>query len=206
MLAPLTRSPNLGVAFSSGWDVYKNNFGPLFLGMLIVCLLGAVTCGICAAPLICGLFMMILKFLRNSEPKPTAGNVMDGFQKFGAAFLSVLVIGIISFAVEAIVCQIPFVGIVLSYIISVAMSAASTWSLLLVADKNATFGEAIGTSVQLMTKGPFWGFVLVSFVAGIVGALGIVACGIGVLFTMPLAMCIMVAAYEEAYGSVEAQA
>ena len=205
MLAPLTRSPNFGVAFSNGWNVYKNNFGPIFLGSLIASLLGAVTCGICMAPLTCGLMMMILNFLRNSEPKPTAGKVMDGFQKFGPAFLTAIVIGLISGVVQSILAFIPFIGIVLGTVVSIALSAASSWALLLIADKNATFGEAIGTSVQLVTKGPFWGFVLVSFVAGLVGALGLVACGIGILFTLPLAICIVVAAYEEAYGSVATQ-
>ena len=42
--------------------------------------------------------------------------------------------------------------------------------------------------------------ILLGILAGIIGGAGIVACGIGILFTMPLAVCIYAAAYEQVFG------
>ena len=63
----------------------------------------------------------------------------------------------------------------------------------------AGIGEAIG-ALKLPMEKPFWMFILISFVAAVVGGIGAVACGIGAFFTMPLAYCIIVAAYNDMAG------
>jgi hypothetical protein len=43
--------------------------------------------------------------------------------------------------------------------------------------------------------------ILLGILAGLVGASGIVLCGVGLIFTLPLAFCIYAAAYEQVFGA-----
>ena len=198
-----TRAPSIGAAFDRGFKLYKENFNVVFLGTLLTFLVGAVACGLLVPVLAVGLNVVILRLMRGEEPKPAAGDVFSQFSKFWPALLSSLVIGLVSFLVQAvlafILAFIPVIGIgiVASYVISFAFGAVSSWAFLIIADKGAKTGEAIGSIKLIFSGKPFWTFVLVVLISGIVGALGAIACGIGVFFTLPLSVCVNVAAYEQ---------
>ena len=195
-----------GESFNRGLDVYKRNFVSIMVAALLAGVIGGATCGICSAPLMCGVYAMILAALRNPDAKPEIGDVFKGFQKFAPAFVSALVLGLIQFAVVTILGMIPVLGIVLVIVFQVAFSTVMGWALLLVADQNATIGDAIGVPLKLLGDKRFWPIVLISFVAGLVGAVGIVACGIGLIVTLPLALCIVAAAYDKSYGAAAIEA
>ena len=201
MIKPLTRSASVGTALNKGWALYKENFGLVFLSSLLVGLIAGVSCGICGGPMLCGLAGILLAILRRKDPKPTVGNVFDGFSKFLAAFVTLLVLGILFFAASAVLMVVPVLGALASILLNWAVSpAVSVWAAFLIADQDATIGEAIGTSIKLIGQKEFWSIILVVFVAGLLSGLGIIACGIGLLFTMPLYYCMVAAAYEEVYG------
>ena len=61
--------------------------------------------------------------------------------------------------------------------------------------------EAFGRSSQ-MTAGRRWLLFWILFVVKLLGVAGILACGIGILFTLPLALC----AYVSLYNAVKVQA
>ena len=42
----------IGDAISAGWNIYKDNFGLVFLGCLITWLVSAVSCNVCLGPLL----------------------------------------------------------------------------------------------------------------------------------------------------------
>jgi hypothetical protein len=133
--------------------------------------------------------------------------LFNGFQKFVPAFVTMLVLGLGFFVINLILGLIPIVGwlaaLVIGYFISPAVSG---WAMFLVQDQNATIGEAITTPFKMMGDGRFWMIMLIIFLAGLLGAVGLIACVIGVFFTMPFAMCMTAAAYLEAYDDDSDQA
>lgn len=201
MIKPICKAPVLNSSFNRGIEVWKKNFWPLVLSTLIVALIGAVSCGICAAPMCCGLYAMILSAMRDPSRPIQVGDVFNGFHVFGPSFVSGLVFGVASFAASALLGVVPVLGFLASLFISSVLSPAMvSWAQLISADQAATVGEAISKPFGLLSDKRFWSFAGVTFLAGLVGGLGALACGIGVFLTVPLAFCVVAAAYEEMHA------
>ena len=201
MLKELKRGAGVGSTFNRGLEIYKKNFVPLLVATLLAVIVGCITCGICAAPLFCGLFAMILTVLRDKEATLRAGDVFKGFQKFLPAFVSCLVIGAINSIVCSVLAVVPILGWIAIIVIGyAALPAVVFWAQLLVADQNASIGDAIIVPLKLLGDKRFWSIVLVAFVACLLGSLGAIACGVGLFVTLPFAYCMIAAAYEEAYA------
>jgi hypothetical protein len=199
-IATITNTTTIGKAFDKGLKIYKENFALVFLATLVAFLIGALTCGICMPVMMCGLSAVILTLVRGGATKPTVGDVFSKFNCFLPAFVSALVIAILMGVVSMILMLIPVLGLVLSYVVNAVIApAVMSWVYLSIIDRNATIGEAIG-AMKLPMEKPFWLFVLISFIAAVIGGIGAVACGIGVFFTIPLAYCIIVAAYNDMAG------
>jgi uncharacterized membrane protein len=73
------------------------------------------------------------------------------------------------------------------------------FSLFLVVDKNAEFWPALEASRKLIHRHWFGIFLFLLALAGI-NILGMLALCIGALFTGPLTMCALCAAYEDIVG------
>jgi Membrane domain of glycerophosphoryl diester phosphodiesterase len=69
----------------------------------------------------------------------------------------------------------------------------------LVADRGCSFSTAWGMSWDA-TRTRFWELLLLNFVAAIIGVLGIYACYVGVIFTLPLYYLTIAAAYDGRLG------
>ena len=200
MIKSLTRSPSVGTTFNTAMELYKENFVLIFLACLITGLISAFSCGICAGPMQCGLFCIILALLRKQEPKPQVAEVFNGFKKFLPSFVCMLVFGVIS-GVAQVLNIVPLLGqLALLVFNCFIMPAVIVWALLLIQDQDAAIGDAIVIPLKLIGEKKFWSVMLVVFVAGLLGAVGAIACGIGLLFTVPFSCCMIAAAYEEAYG------
>ncbi len=200
MIKELTGGAKVGTTFNRAMEVYKKNFVPIFVAALLAGLIGTASCGICTAPLFCGLFAMILKAMRDSSAQLKIGDVFQGFQKFVPAFVGWLVLSVITNVATTVLACIPVLGWIAIIPAAAALGAAMMWSLLLVADQDASVGDAITVPLKLLGDKRFWSIVLVSFVASLIGCLGAIACGVGMLVTMPFAYCMVAAAYEEAYA------
>ena len=199
-IATIASTTTVGKAFDKGFNIYKENFALVFLATLVALLVGVLTCGICMPVMMCGLSTVVLTLVRGGATKPTVGDVFSKFNCFLTAFVSALVMAILVGVVGMILMLIPVLGLVLSYVVNaVVLPAVMSWAYLSIIDRNATIGEAIG-ALKLPMEKPFWMFILISFVAAVVGGIGAVACGIGAFFTMPLAYCIIVAAYNDMAG------
>ena len=195
----ITRSVSLGTCFNRGLEVYKANVVTLVIASLLVGLIACVSLGICAAPMLCGLYAMVLAMLHTGA-KPEVGDVFKKFDKFGPAFVTSLALGVISFIGGSVLGLVPVLGWIVGVVWSAAMGAIAAWALLLIIDQDASIGEAITMPLKQIGNDKFWSVILTAFVANLIAMAGALACGIGVLFTAPLATCIVVAAYEEAHG------
>lgn len=197
----MVREADVAQAFQTGWQLYKENFGFILGATLVALLVGVLSCGICAAPMLCGLYGILLALLRRRNPKPRFDELFnEGFARFAPAFVATLVLGIASAAASGVSNFVPILGALVGWAVSLIGSGMISWAQLLVIDQNATIGEAINAPFQNLQNRYFWSFVLVAVLAGLAAGGGLLLCGIGVFFTMPYGICVTVAAYEQVIG------
>jgi len=182
-----------------GFRLYKENFKTLVLASIFVVVLSSVTAGILAGPMLAGLVLLILELGNGKRPKPEAGKVFKGFDFFLPSFLFVVVWGLGTFIVSLIAGVIPVIGQLASLFAVYAAQALLMFGLFLIVDRQMEFWPASMESIQTV-KTNFWPFFALATVAGIIGSVGVIAFGIGVVFTIPIQGCILAAAYREVYG------
>ena len=193
-----------GEWIEKGFNLYKENFSILVLASLIAILLSVVTIGILAGPMLAGLILITLKLLDREKPKPEVGELFKGFDYFLQSFLFIVVWGVAVFIAMSIVGLVPFIGALASLFLSLAAGALLMFGLFLIVDKGMDFWPASLESFNVV-KTNFWPFLGLSIVAGIIGSIGAIACGIGVVITLPIQYCILTVAYRDVCGGGEKQ-
>lgn len=183
-----------------GFKLYKDNFGTLVLASIFVVVIGAVTAGLLAGPMLAGLVFVTLQLLDRSDPKPEAGKVFKGFDYFLQSFLFVAVWGIGILIGSVILGIIPVVGQLASIAFVYAAQAFLMFGMFLIVDRQMGWLPASKESIDVV-KTNFWPFFGLSAIAGIIGSLGAIAFGIGVVFTIPIQGCILAVAYREVFDS-----
>jgi hypothetical protein len=98
------------------------------------------------------------------------------------------------------------VGLLFFAVLLVVIFLSTCWlfALPLVSDKGLRFWPALELSRRVVMK-HWWMTFWLLFVAGIVGAVGIFACGIGVLVTGPVAFAAVVSHYQKVFGDLSPQ-
>lgn len=196
----IVREAKFSHAFQTGWQLYMENFGLIFGSTILVWLVTGFSCGICAGPMSCGLYVILLALLRKRDPGPRLDELFgSGFAHFAPSFVFLLSIGAAMVVLSLVLAMIPIVGSVASTLLSFALNGVVSWALLTIADQNATIGESFSV-FKLLDDSRFWMFVLIAFVANLVAAAGMLLCCVGQLFTVPLGICVVVAAYEQMVG------
>ena len=177
-------------------------------------------------PLMGGYLWFFLRIARGEQA--SVGDAFVGFsQHFGGLVMASIVQGIISF-----VCMLPFAALgilgarsgggagaqpsfsviagagLLGLIGGVALVyLTNLWahSLLLIVDKGYKFWPAMELSRKLVRK-RWWMTFLFMMVAGILGGLGILACGVGLLVTMPLYFAMRALLYDDNFRNLRTSA
>ena len=167
-------SVDLGSALSSGVNTFKANAVNHIIVFLVFVLVVSFSCGLLIGPMFVGYYKYFAK--EESGGKPEIGDLFKGFDHFVPAFVAGIV-GFILIAIGNMLCLIP--GLLIAPLLPVA--------LVLVVR-----GETDG--IQALKKG--WTLLkpnllmaaIAMLVIQIVAQLGVVACGIGLLVTGPIAM------------------
>jgi len=131
-----------------------------------------------------GLYSMSLKRLRGENYSVT--NIFDGFKAVGPLAIAGLLVSLLT-----------MVGSMLLVIPGIMVMGAFAFVPLICMDQKAGPIEAMSISLNAMKKDFFMMGILV-FVASIAAALGFCACGIGVIFTLPI-LHMTVALHYHAY-------
>ncbi len=173
-------------------NLYKNNFGVLFLAGLIVYLLSGLSLGILLGPLLAGMIVLVIKLVNNE--KAEAGDVFNQFNKFTPTFLVGLfcfLAFILVYGFTLLLSNLPFIGFLFGIlpflVILVLIPALSTilfLSIALIIDKNLDYMEAIKQSFDYIQKAPQ--LLLYTFIVSLLSGLGGILCGIGFFLTAPL--------------------
>jgi uncharacterized membrane protein len=150
-----------------------------------------------------GLVIIILELLDKKEPKPSAGTVFRGFDYFLNSFLFVIGWGLALMIASVIIGFIPCLGQLAAIFLVYAAQAFLMFGMFLIVDKKMDFWPASMESIN-MVKSNFWPFLGFAVVAAIIGSLGAIACGIGVIFTIPIQGCILAVAYRAVFNGARA--
>ena len=183
-----------------GFNLYKANFGTFVLASIFVVVISTVTAGLLAGPMLAGLALVTLQLLDRKEPKPEAGKVFKGFDYFVQSFLFVVVWGIGVLIGSVVFGIIPVIGQLASIAFVYAAQAFLMFGMFLIVDRQMDWLPASMESINVV-KTNFWPFFGLSAVAGIIGSIGAIACGIGIVFTIPIQGCILAVAYREVFDS-----
>lgn len=185
-----------------GFNLYKANFGTLVLASIFVVVISTVTAGILAGPMLAGLVLVSLQLLDRKDPPPEPGKVFKGFDYFLQSFLFVVIWGIGILIGSVILGVIPVLGQLASIAFVCAAQAFLMFGMFLIVDRQMDWLPASMESINIV-KSNFLPFFGLSAVAGIIGSIGAIACGIGVVFTIPIQGCILAVAYRKIFSSSE---
>jgi len=200
----------LGVYVSKAWDLMKANA----LLLIVTYLIAAILAGIPLVGLIIGGpvwfgFIRIIQKRYKGEPAEI-GQVFDGFKTdfskglvtmllLLAVCLCVFIPVIIAFIIlNYIPCLGTVVGMLLYICAALAVGATLYFVFPIAALSEVAPVDAIKKGLKFMTANMV-PVVLLALVTGLIAMAGIVACGIGVWFTAPMAITITVIAYNEWY-------
>lgn len=203
----------LGEYISNGFEFLKGNFGSIFGAFLLMILMSIIPfCGFLAI----GNFYRYCRDLRGGK-QVSAGDIFN-FDNFMPYFiLQLILIGGILVVYIPMIFMIPTMSdrdpsagppaffmiymfaiyIAIFIVIIKAFYMPAVISLGGVTDIKTAWNMSL-----TMGKGNFWSILLYSIVIGILGQLGIIACFIGLIFTMPLVYTSHYFAYEDAMKQV----
>lgn len=206
-----------------GFDTYTSNIGvllPACLVLLVIAFFVQLVGGALGAlfwplyillvpvvaavlnPLIAGLTLLALQLVDKVDPKPSVSIIFKGFDYLKQVFLFGLVLGGVVFVIEfagiLLAIFVPVLGWIAYAVLKVFSSILTfvlMFSILLIVDRKMPFMDACKTSINLI-KGNPWGLLGFSLLTTIIAMSGIILCGIGVLFTAPIAWTTMATAYR----------
>jgi hypothetical protein len=191
----IARAPKLliGDTIGRSWELLKANFWPLVGVTLVVGLvqglLGVIPIlGSIAGLLLSGVFGggLYYYYLRRLRGQPA--EMGDAFAGFSLAFVPLMLGGLVS---SLLTC----VGLILLIIPGIYLAVAWCFTVPLIIDQKLEFWTAMEVSRRLVTT-QWWRMFGLAILAGLIGALGALACIIGVFVTLPITVGSFVIAYE----------
>lgn len=188
-----------GEWIEKGFNLYKENFATLVLASLIAVVISAVTVGVLAGPMAAGVILITLGLVDKKDPRPEAGSVFRGFDYFVNSFLFMIVWGVALFVISLIVGMVPCIGQLASVFVVFVAHALLMFGMFLIVDRRMEFWPASVESFNRV-KADFWPFLGFAVVVNIIGGIGAIACGMGVVFTLPIEACILTVAYRDVFG------
>lgn len=185
------RQIDIGTDLSLAFNLYKNNFGLLFISGLVVALLTLCTCGLLYGTMLAGYSQMIRRLISQDPVKPTVNDLFASFSLLAPT----LILTIIAFVTCMLLSFIPAIGRLLPLLVSPIYFIA----ILLVTFAKLDLGATGKKLTDELGAGEVMPFLHV-LVAGLIGGIGVVLCGVGVVLTYPLGICAVVYGFIRAYA------
>ncbi len=180
--------------------MYTKDWLKYSLSVLIVFVLGAITCGILFAPMLVGMYGCCLKKLKGEDFE--YGELFDGVKK---QFLPSFLLGLALMVVSIVLNLIPCVGWLLSFAFQILAMPVLVYSLFKLSYEAETYKveklKDLVMGIYEKLKPQYFMFVLWLFLAGIIGAAGGIVCGIGALFTYPIIVLALAVSYSDVFGT-----
>jgi uncharacterized protein involved in cysteine biosynthesis len=187
---------DIGNEFGRGWNLFNPNIGLLVLAGLIGGVLSLVTCGLLGGPMTAGLLLIVRRLQKNDPIKPQVGDIFKGFDYFLQSFLFFFLFALASFVIGVILNLVPVLGQLASFAVSLFSGALVMWGIMFVVYEKMTAIDAFKKLLAGISSGAFIMPLVFGLLASLLSSAGLIACGVGVLFTYPLACCCLASAYE----------
>ncbi|RZJ49111.1 MAG: hypothetical protein EOO19_06225 [Chryseobacterium sp.] len=207
----------LGEYLNKGFELLKKDFGNIFVAFLCCFVMAIIPfCGMLGA----GNFYQYLRKL-NKGQQASPGDIFN-FEKFMPYFILQLIVigGIIALYIPMAIIMItagalsgdepsPWIGFVMFpfmliiYVALVYIILKGFYIPALISLKDVTDIKTAWNASKVMTKDNLLSIFLFSLVVGILSQIGIIACGIGLLATMPFMYAANYFAYEDAITQIE---
>src|SRR6185503_8179500 len=215
----------------AGWALIRSQYW-LFVGMSVVgVIIGSVVpFGILMGPMMCGIYLALFK-LRRQEPIEF-GLLFKGFDYFGDAVIATLIhaIPIVIIVVPTYIifyvgmfammgvsggrqpepaALLGFFGFFALFwfviiVLLIVLSVIFLFAYPLIVDRRLSGLNAVKLSIRAGFAN-FWRLLAMIVLTGLLSALGLLLCIVGVYLLMPLSFAAMAAAYEQVFGLSEAQ-
>ena len=187
---------SLGDWLSGGWQVYKENWALMSVASLLTMVLGSVTFGVLAGPMLMGLFRMAFATMRGE--RPVMGDLFNWHGRFIQAFLSGLIFVLIPFALSSrndsgfltllVLAATPFLSVMFAFTTSLTL------------ERGMDITNAINQVAKLVFSRDSFMWWVVGLVFAAITAGGFGACGIVVLVTLPWMISSAAVAYRDVFG------
>jgi hypothetical protein len=184
---------DFGLEMGNGFNLFKENMGLLILASFLASLLGLLTCTVLMGPLYIGVLLIIDRLMKKDNPAPQVGDLFKGFDFFLNSFLFWLIFMVCN----TVLAFIPVIGTLLS----MALGTLLWWGFMFIAYENLTAIDAIKKVINETVSGNFFNQLLFALVANLIAGAGILLCGVGAFFTVPISYCMMVCCYQATYGN-----
>ncbi|BAU63962.1 hypothetical protein STA3757_13310 [Stanieria sp. NIES-3757] len=193
-----------GQYFQRGWQIFQQYLWQ-FIGFTVLVIVisaftarlpyplginedgqGGIINGILSPVLVAGIYIVAFKIAKNR---------IISFSDFFLAFNKFLPI----FLVNLVGTFLTVLGCFLLIIPGIYLAVAYLFGICFVIEKHFSFWSALETSRKIITKKwfAFFAFVLL---LGLLNLGGLLVLGVGLIFTIPLTVCIIVAAFEDIVG------
>jgi hypothetical protein len=187
----------LGDWLSYGWQVYKENWLLMSMATLLGGFLSVVTVGILAGPLLMGMYRMAFKTIREERPEMADLFKWDG--RFLQAFLACLILFLISAGLSGMGNNNALAAL-LNFVFTPFLTMLLGLSMPHILERNMDIAKAINeVGRKIFSKDALmWWIVGLVFAAISVG--GLIACGVGILVTIPWMISSSAIAYRDMFG------
>jgi uncharacterized membrane protein len=175
-----------GKWISAGWAMVTADLGNFVLITALFVVVNSFGSVVTQGPLQTGFHLYCAKKLYGR--KAEVGDLFKGFDYFLAAFVAALIIGCFVFA-GTLLCIVP--GLI--------VAAALKFTYLFILDKKMEFWPAIQASHEAV-KNDYFGFTMFLLALACINFLGVLACVVGILVTIPLSIAAITIAYQEVVG------
>lgn len=203
--------------FKEGWQLIKNDYWILFAVSLVGGLIGGMSFYVLLGAMVCGIYYC---YLQTIDGKPISfDGLWKGFSYFLPSLLVTILIVIPMFIIFGVIYA-PFVmamvmgsklspdelmglmfgALAIDVVLAIIMTCFHTllmFSFPLIVDRNLGAFEAIKTSARAVLRN-LGGVVGLIGVGIVLSLFGIITCGVGMYFIMP----VMLAGYAVAYRKI----
>ncbi len=165
---------DLGACVTYGVDALKKNIGFQLVAVIVLALANGFTAGILGGPLLLGYYRALAKM--DAGQTPDINDLFSGFDKFIPSFLVVLLTGVL-IAIGYCLCIVP--GLIIAPLLPVSLCVIARGEGDAIAAIKAGW-NALQPNIVMAA--------LTAIILSILSSLGVFACGVGILFTLPIAL------------------
>lgn len=183
---------DIGAELGKGWNLFKSNMGLLIVAGVIASAVSLITVGILSGPMAAGMFLVVRRLLQGDPVQPQAGDVFKGFD----FFVQALILMVVCLVVGSVLAMVPVLGQLAGLLIGSVMM----WGVMFVTFQGLSAIDAVKKLFDLLKTGEFTLPLVFGILVSLISGLGILACCVGLFFTLPLSYCMMTCCYQTLFG------